>query len=211
MRVAVIATGICLSIVGLALADDARASIRKLTEIHAQGLGSALQALAKGPRLQIVCRADLVKDLRTPGFPANTLRRRPLFNSWPVRILLTATLIPTPSPSSPSSPAPRARRHEPFLREMRATDFGWLKWLRRKQGGDRPGVHDNDVSRETATSQAITLEEVVVTAQKKSERLQDVPIPVTVLNAARLLENSQLRLQGLFLQRAGIDRHCGRR
>jgi hypothetical protein len=67
MRVAVIATGIYLSIMGLAIADEAMAAIRKPTEIHAQGLGTALQALAKDRDFQVVCRADLVKDLRTRG------------------------------------------------------------------------------------------------------------------------------------------------
>jgi hypothetical protein len=36
----------------------------------------------------------------------------------------------------------------------------------------------------------VTLEEVVVTAQKRDERLQDVPVPVSVIHAigSRLLD-----------------------
>lgn len=40
-----------------------------------------------------------------------------------------------------------------------------------------------------------TLEEVVVTAQKREERLQDVPIPVSVVSAAALRDNNQVRIQ----------------
>jgi len=42
------------------------------------------------------------------------------------------------------------------------------------------------------------LEEVVVTAQKRTERLQDVPVPVTAIDAQTLVENNQLRLQDYY-------------
>lgn len=40
-----------------------------------------------------------------------------------------------------------------------------------------------------------TLQTIIVTAQKQSERLQDVPVPVTVINTENLLNNNMLRLQ----------------
>jgi iron complex outermembrane recepter protein len=39
------------------------------------------------------------------------------------------------------------------------------------------------------------LTEIIVTAQKRSERLLDVPVPVTAINAQALIDNNQLRLQ----------------
>jgi iron complex outermembrane recepter protein len=44
-----------------------------------------------------------------------------------------------------------------------------------------------------------------VTAEKKVERLLDVPVPVTVLDADRLSENSQNRLQDYFAQIPGLS------
>jgi outer membrane receptor protein involved in Fe transport len=44
------------------------------------------------------------------------------------------------------------------------------------------------------------LEEVVVTAQKREERLQDVPVPVTAINADRLIDRNQVRLQDYFAE-----------
>jgi iron complex outermembrane recepter protein len=41
-------------------------------------------------------------------------------------------------------------------------------------------------------------ENVVVTAQKRAERPQDVPVPVTVLDADRLVETGQLRLRDYY-------------
>lgn len=48
-------------------------------------------------------------------------------------------------------------------------------------------------------------EEIVVTAQKREERLRDVPVPVTVLNADNLADNGQPRLRDFFAQVPGIN------
>jgi len=52
--------------------------------------------------------------------------------------------------------------------------------------------------------QGSTLEEVVVTAQKREERLQDVPVPVTALNAGTLAASNQVRLQDYYTQIPGL-------
>jgi iron complex outermembrane receptor protein len=49
------------------------------------------------------------------------------------------------------------------------------------------------------------LEQVVVTAQKREERLQDVPVPVTAISADTLVENNQLRLQDYFAEVPGLN------
>ncbi|MGH8210216.1 MAG: STN domain-containing protein [Steroidobacteraceae bacterium] len=67
MRLAVVATAIYLAIVGLANADDAKAAIRKPTDIPAQGLGPALTSLAKEFEFQVLYRTEVVGKLRTQG------------------------------------------------------------------------------------------------------------------------------------------------
>ncbi len=52
----------------------------------------------------------------------------------------------------------------------------------------------------TSGTMAGQLEEIIVTAQKKSERLQDVPVPVTALNANTLAESNQLRLRDYYTE-----------
>jgi iron complex outermembrane recepter protein len=49
------------------------------------------------------------------------------------------------------------------------------------------------------------LEEVVVTAQKRAERLQDVPVPVTALSAESLVSSNQLRLQDYYTKIPGLN------
>src|SRR3984893_11775603 len=67
MRAAVLATAICLSIIGVSLAEDAGAAIRKPTNIPAQTLGSALEALAKAYDIQLIYRSEVVGGLHTHG------------------------------------------------------------------------------------------------------------------------------------------------
>jgi outer membrane receptor protein involved in Fe transport len=49
------------------------------------------------------------------------------------------------------------------------------------------------------------LEEVIVTAQKRSERLQDVPVPVTALDADTLAARNQVQLQDYFAEVPGLN------
>ena len=67
MRIAVVAAAVCLSIVGLAVADSASASMREPTHIAAQGLGPALKQLAQSRGLQVLYLSNTVRDIRTHG------------------------------------------------------------------------------------------------------------------------------------------------
>src|SRR5262249_41665404 len=55
------------------------------------------------------------------------------------------------------------------------------------------------------------LEEIVVTAQKRSERLQDVPVPVTAVSSAQLLAQNQLRFEDYFSNFPGLNFGSGDR
>jgi iron complex outermembrane recepter protein len=49
------------------------------------------------------------------------------------------------------------------------------------------------------------LEEIVVTAQKRVERLQEVPVPVTAISAETLLDSNQLRFQDYYTRIPGLS------
>ncbi len=49
------------------------------------------------------------------------------------------------------------------------------------------------------------VDEIIVTAQKRAERLQDVPIPVTALKAEALTGSNQLRLQDYYTRIPGLN------
>ena len=54
-----------------------------------------------------------------------------------------------------------------------------------------------------------TLSEVIVSAQKREERQQDVPIPMTVLNPEDLVRNGQSRLTDYFATVPGLSLNSG--
>lgn len=56
-----------------------------------------------------------------------------------------------------------------------------------------------------------SLEEIIVTAQKRSERLQDVPVPVTAVSADALVENNQRELKEYFKNIPGLNFTSGNR
>ena len=55
------------------------------------------------------------------------------------------------------------------------------------------------------TSDSATLEEVVVTAEKKSENLLETPVPVTALDASQLVENNQVRFEDYYTSVPGLS------
>jgi iron complex outermembrane receptor protein len=62
-------------------------------------------------------------------------------------------------------------------------------------GGAAPASATGDVS----------LEEVVVSAQKRNERLQDVPIPVSVISSSALTESNQVKLTDYYTEVPGLS------
>ena len=67
MRVAVLGTAVWLSALGLCVAQDAKASIRKHTNIPSETLANALQTLGRERGLQVVYRSEVVGDIRSQG------------------------------------------------------------------------------------------------------------------------------------------------
>jgi iron complex outermembrane receptor protein len=72
-----------------------------------------------------------------------------------------------------------------------------------EQSGAAVGVTTEHDPRDGARRRDI--EEVVVTAQKREERLQDVPVPVTALSADSLVESNQFRLQDYYTEVPGLS------
>ena len=67
MRIAVAATAIYVSLVGVAIADTADAAIRQPTHIAAQSLGPALKQLAQSRGLQVLYLSNTVRGVGTNG------------------------------------------------------------------------------------------------------------------------------------------------
>src|SRR5689334_23079719 len=62
-----------------------------------------------------------------------------------------------------------------------------------------------DASSGTPAASRGDLAEVLVTAQKRVERLQDVPVPVSVVSSDALLDSQQVRVQDYFSSVPGVS------
>jgi outer membrane receptor protein involved in Fe transport len=193
MRILVTVTAFCLSLTGLATASETDASIRKPTSIAAQALEPALHILAKERDFQVVYRSEVVGDLRTPGaageLTANEALQQLLSGTGLTFEYLdekTVTIVPAGEKDDAAA----------MTKEAVA--------LHTAQADDASAVDASNTAHSAEGSQEMKLEEIVVTAQKRVERLQDVPVPVTVLSAETLVNNNQLRIQDYYKKIPGL-------
>ena len=70
---------------------------------------------------------------------------------------------------------------------------------------DQNGVGPQAVNNQNSGKKEEGLSEIIVTAQKRNERLQDVPVPVTAISADDLIASNRLRLQDYFTSVPGLS------
>jgi len=64
---------------------------------------------------------------------------------------------------------------------------------------------DSSSQSSSSSSSPTQLEEILITAQKREERLQDVPIPVSVVSTTALTENNQVKLTDFYAEVPGLS------
>lgn len=179
MRFSVAVAIACVSIAAFSAADDVNAAIRKNTNIPAQGLGPALQMLAKSRGFQIVYVADEVNSLRTQGASGELTTEEALtqlldgtgftyrsFGEDAVSIVSVAAAETSTSSEVRSEPVTSVVGEN---RDVKPPS-GWFRRLRLAQSDQTSGT-DSSRSEERTTSessserpqQRIELEEIVVT------------------------------------------------
>lgn len=173
-------------------ATNAQAAIKHSVDIPAQELGTALVTLAKQTHLQLVYSSDLVagrnsRNLSGSMTPdealdkllARTGLKHEFIDSQTVALFARSSQTRASNPSSATTSAEAGSVWQRF----------------------RLAQASNVASESTASGgeTSARVEEIIVTAQKRgNERLQDVPIPVTVLNTDRLAANGQVRIRDYY-------------
>ena len=216
VRIATVATAICLLVVGLSAASDGEAAIRRGTNIPAQGLRSALQMLSKERDFQVVFRTDLVGDARTSGAAGDltldeALKQLLTGTGLTYRYLddKTVTILPVKSPE-PDGASTKAQVEgsggaTSADKEGKKSSSGGFRVAQVDQGASSGSAPVERQNQQASKEKPVLLEEVLVTAQKREERLQDVPVPVTAISADTLLNNNQLRLQDYYTSIPGLS------
>jgi len=136
MRIMVVAAAVSLSFVGLAVAQDAGASIKRPVSIEAQGLETALKAFAQTSGLQIVYVSEDVRARQTGGAagdftPEEALRqilggtgltpRGPVRRSWAIAFAFSFAK-PSNKPEATSARRSFRAPHNPLPRYVSSTE-----------------------------------------------------------------------------------------
>jgi iron complex outermembrane recepter protein len=180
MRTLVAAAVACLSTIGLSQAGDAQASIKRIISIPAQDLATALQSFARERQLYLIYAQQDVIAHRTTGAVGELTQDEALHQllsgtGLTYRYLDDKTVSILPIATAPSSPKSRATE------DSSAGEKNWWHLLRLAQAEGSVGDTTGGPSEEEPV-----LEEVLVTAQKRMERLQDVPISISVVRGEQL-------------------------
>jgi iron complex outermembrane receptor protein len=193
----ILAAALCLSAVEVAVAQDVQASSRKMTHIPAQPLVAALNALAGERDLQVVYRTELIGGMQTRGATGTLTADEALSKllagtGLTFRYLDQDTVTIVPLAATGSEPTDTLTREPSITTSQSVSDAGTGK-IRMTQA---VAVESEPVTQNELES--LQLEEIVVTATKRSENLQDVPASIAVISGELLEKNhidSVLELQ----------------
>jgi len=219
MRLTVTVVALCLCAIGMSLANESRAAMdRKHTEIPAQLLAPALRTLAKERNFQIVYPSQEVAAVRSQGATGELTTEEALTQILSGTGLTfryldsnTVTIVASgiarhesPAVEAERAPASSSTAFEDDHRdkEGKRNSSDSFRLAQLDQGSSTRTGSLNGLSQGTAST---TLSEIVVTAQKREERLWDVPVPVSALSASELLDQNQLRLQDYYSDMPGIN------
>ncbi len=200
-----VAAALSVCLIGLGIAAEAHASIRTPTNIAAQRLGSALRELAKEQKFQVLFRSDLVRDLVSPGavgeltsdealtqvLRGTGLTYRYLDNTTVTILPVSATGAPTQSELGVQDGTQAERK------EGKNSSSEKFRVAQVDQGRDASSTAVDKISAATKSEQTVRLEEVIVTAQKREERLIDVPISIVALSADELAKRNAVGIDNL--------------
>src|ERR1700722_19132579 len=203
MRLSVVATCLSVCLIGFSSAQDAHASIRKETNIPAEGLGPALNGLAKDRNFQIVYVTEEIANVRTEGAVGDftteeALKRLLTGTGLTYRSLAdkTVTILSRESSragvSSRSDQTPSDQRSEAIPpqegKRSSSEDFR-VAQVDEGKGSSTSSVGNlTPNSHENSNSPSAGLSEIIVTAQKRNESIMDVPASITAISGERLAD-----------------------
>ncbi len=193
---AVMAVAWLLVLAGVAGAGAAEASIKRFTNIDAQGLEPALKTLARERGFELVYRSEVVGNLTTLGVKGELTSGEALTQllrgtNLTYRYLdeKTVTIVPMSAASTSSrggdDMAGGASVKTPSdvsqVSDLRLVQSGSTSKV--ENAGNRNSVASGSEKASSEDDSSKGIQEIVVTAQKREERLQDVPYSIAVLTS----------------------------
>lgn len=195
-------TGIAFAFPALAVTDSAR------FEIAAQPLALALKAFADQAHMQLLYEYGVVRSA-TGNAVSGELERREalgrLLRGTGLEAVYVSDSAATIRPIGRMSNASRSQGGEDRGGQGAKSFWGRFRVAQAGSGVISGSARISDSSYEAGGTKPAALQEVVVTAEKREERLQDVPVPVTAISAPALATNNQLRIQDFYTLVPGLS------
>ncbi len=170
-----------------------------------QPLGEALKEFGRTSGLTVVVDSALARGITAPGLrglytPAEALDL--ILATTGLRAeYLDARTVAIRAARGGSSSAVGAPPRQPLDDAQRMA----LARVEQTSASQRDRGKVEDPKRASGESNPQGVEEIIVTAQKRTERLQDVPVPVSSINADVLVGKAQVRLQDYYNQIPGLS------
>jgi iron complex outermembrane recepter protein len=197
MRFTVMVAVLSFSIVGLAKADDVRASIRKPTNIPAEALAPALTQLARDRGFQVVFRSEIVGKAQTHGAEgeltiAEALTQLLTGTDLAFQYLDSRTITivksgdhagsgptgPLSAPPSSQSTSPQENPRSPF-RLAQANSA-------QAQAADSGVTGESEDDKAKGQREVPQLQQIVVTGSHLKTSLAAVTAPIIIITAAEI-------------------------
>lgn len=196
------------AVIGAALAMSAGSAAASEPAVHefsitARPLNEALNAFAQQADLRIVFDTSDAEGITSPALNGKLTAREALdillrTSKLTYRFMDERTVaVSSPQKISSLQPTGAAASGAGNIRLAEAASTPGSTRVAADAGAGSPSA--------SAANSSDTLFEVVVTAQKRAERLQDVPIPVTAIDTQALLGSNQLRLQDYYSRVPGLN------
>ena len=199
MRTAFVSTAICLAVAGVSAAGPASAAISRATDIPPEGLASALQTFAKDYGVQVLYRTEVVGNLQTHGASGTMTASEALtrvladtglsykyLDDRTITIVSTVPAAPRAAASPADTGAPGAADAAKEGKRDSSRDFR-LAQLDQAATAGSAALGTRGEQRVEPPGNAM-IEEVIVTATKRNERLQDAPVSINAIEGDRLQE-----------------------
>jgi iron complex outermembrane receptor protein len=202
MRLSIAVGTVCLTLIGLCSAAGSWASITRNTNIPAQGLGPALEMLAREYNVQIVFVSEDINHLRSHGAvgrftPEQALKQLLLGTGRSFKYLdeNTVTIIPEVAHVEPIAFSHTSGGDYPRLAEIQSGSTTAQPPL---QATSAP------IGKSDATSPE-ALGEIIVTATKRAENLNKVPISIAALSPEAMADSGVKSFRDVAALVPGIE------
>jgi iron complex outermembrane receptor protein len=182
-------------------------------DIAAGAAPTTLKEFASQAHVQLLFDYKAVQSLRTPAVrgqfePSEALKMLLRGSGLTFRQVndRTIAVMPIGSESTTSGSAPADQSPtDSNDKEGKKNSSDQFRVAQVDQGASASASAVDKKREQASENKTVALEEVIVTAQKRSEHIQDVPVPVTAISGETLLAQNYLRLQDYYSEIPGLS------